>query len=269
MYMQVLIIGNGFDLNLGLPTRYGDFIKSNQFSKLVEHENKFANYLKEKYEDQRWVDIENELKAYSLKVAANFEIEYNQVVISLIEYLNSIDYSQLNNNSIGYKIISELKKDQFKVVNFNYTNTVKNILMLNEFTSDEAAEHIIHVHGSLDENSIIFGIEDIAKIDRQHIFLKKAYNPSFKSVDINSLLSSANSVTFFGHSLGNTDHSYFELFIGLQSSSQNDINKTITFYYYGDKNYKALFQELDILSNNQLTALRQTNNFSTINTLNT
>lgn len=33
--MKILIIGNGFDLNLGLKTSYKDFIQSEHFKDLV------------------------------------------------------------------------------------------------------------------------------------------------------------------------------------------------------------------------------------------
>ena len=57
-----LIIGNGFDLNLGLPTSYGNFVESEQFKDMVTRGNKLAIHLKSKYELQNWIDIENELK---------------------------------------------------------------------------------------------------------------------------------------------------------------------------------------------------------------
>jgi hypothetical protein len=66
---MLLVIGNGFDVNLGLKTKYSDYLLSIQNSdsfrdtNLYEHlSNAYLNSgLKERY---RWVDIENELKLY-------------------------------------------------------------------------------------------------------------------------------------------------------------------------------------------------------------
>ncbi len=46
--MKIMIIGNGFDLNLGLETRYQDFIKSSHFKSLYSEDNTSALYLKER-----------------------------------------------------------------------------------------------------------------------------------------------------------------------------------------------------------------------------
>lgn len=59
----LLIVGNGFDLNLGLKTSYANFIESEQFAKIC-NSNNFAKYLKNQNSIQRWVDIENEIPQY-------------------------------------------------------------------------------------------------------------------------------------------------------------------------------------------------------------
>lgn len=264
--MKIIVIGNGFDLNLGLPTRYEDFIKSPVFKELMlSHiNNKLAIHLKTIFDNQKWVDIENELTEYSNINDEDFEKDYNQLIQALIIYLEDIDYTDINTESKAYKEILNIDKTDLKIINFNYTNSIKNILIANGFTAEKAKELIYHIHGSLDEKSIIFGVEDNANIKSEHIFLKKAFNPSFKSININQLLINANEVTFFGHSLGNTDHSYFETFFTLKSSTQNIGPIKLKLFYYGKENYKALFEELDFLSNNNLTALRQTNQFELI-----
>ena len=61
-YQYVLVIGNGFDLDLGLPTKYSDFIKSLCFDELCEKDNKLANHLREVHDVKNWIDVEEELK---------------------------------------------------------------------------------------------------------------------------------------------------------------------------------------------------------------
>lgn len=63
-YQSALIIGNGFDLSLGLSTSYMDFVNSDEFQILLNMQNQLAIYLKVNAELQNWIDIENELKLY-------------------------------------------------------------------------------------------------------------------------------------------------------------------------------------------------------------
>ena len=62
-----IVIGNGFDINLGLPTSYADFVKSTHFDDMVKRGNELAKHLKSKFELQNWIDIENELKIIFFK----------------------------------------------------------------------------------------------------------------------------------------------------------------------------------------------------------
>ena len=63
--MKIIIIGNGFDLSLGLKTSYKDFIESDSFTLLLKKENSLTIYLNGKQEINNWVDIEKELTEYS------------------------------------------------------------------------------------------------------------------------------------------------------------------------------------------------------------
>jgi len=76
-YESALIIGNGFDLSLGLSTSYMDFVNSDEFQVLLDMQNQLAIYLKANAELQNWIDIENELKLYSINENnAKFKAEY-------------------------------------------------------------------------------------------------------------------------------------------------------------------------------------------------
>ena len=63
----VLILGNGFDLDLGLKTSYKDFWESEFCPKdypapLIQHLNKRWS---DDLEAVRWYDLENELRVYA------------------------------------------------------------------------------------------------------------------------------------------------------------------------------------------------------------
>ncbi|MFR8357317.1 MAG: AbiH family protein [Parabacteroides sp.] len=81
-------------------------------------------------------------------------------------------------------------------------------------------KEIIKVHGSIENKNIIFGVEDKANIKKEHIFLKKSYNINFTPIDISNYLEISDSIIFFGHSLGETDHTYFRDFFFLYKQIQ-------------------------------------------------
>ena len=53
-YQSALIIGNGFDLSLGLSTSYMDFVNSDEFQILLNMQNQLAIYLKVNAELHSW-----------------------------------------------------------------------------------------------------------------------------------------------------------------------------------------------------------------------
>lgn len=77
-----IIIGNGLDIDLGLPSRYSDFIQSDEWKKIAKNPNGYVGdenyvkhslicYLQEKaYNKENWFDIEEEIH--------NFVIEHTQ-----------------------------------------------------------------------------------------------------------------------------------------------------------------------------------------------
>ena len=87
----ILVIGNGFDLNLGLNTSYNHFINNDLFLNKTD-KNKLFAYLLNKHNLQKWIDIENELKIYSKKAQndINFKNEFNELCSVLVEYLKKL-----------------------------------------------------------------------------------------------------------------------------------------------------------------------------------
>lgn len=271
-YSQIVIIGNGFDLNLKLKTSYNDFLKSDHFIKLQRNGNYLADHLQKKHYLQNWIDIEIELKKYSIEQSikeANdcYEKDFYNLSNALKDYLNGLDYSQLNNSSHSYKLLTKIFEEDFLILDFNYTKSVRVILEQLGLRQIDIEERLIKVHGSLEEKQIIFGVEDSARIKPEHVFLRKAFNKEFKGVNVKIPLDNLKELFIFGHSLGETDHMYFDSFFKSYSMEHNHGNgKIIHFFHYGNEGYKQLFMQLDILTNNRLTIFKQNNDFRTIDT---
>ena len=164
-YQSALIIGNGFDLSLGLSTSYMDFVNSDEFQILLNMQNQLAIYLKVNAELQNWIDIENELKLYSKNEDnAKFKTEYEALCKQLVVYINNIDYSSINKNSKAYEVLTNLSSTKNNIIlDFNYTASTRLILKQCGLSDEDIDNRLIKVHGEASNNDIIFGVEDNGK----------------------------------------------------------------------------------------------------------
>ena len=74
---------------------------------------------------------------------------------------------------------------------------------------------IINIHGGVETDSIILGVEnvDIRKLAPGYSFLFKSNNVNYKSTDFVTDIEGANEVIIFGHSLNDFDFVYFKDYI--------------------------------------------------------
>jgi hypothetical protein len=244
----LLVIGNGFDLNLGLPTSYNHFIKSNLFQDILS-KNNLAKHLINQLHLQKWVDIELELKNYSLLNDENIRNDFEELRDCLQNYLSEIDVSKINVNSHAYQLIESLNLDDMAVVDFNYTDSLSYIVQQNAFLRIKGTiqeDKYLKIHGSLKGKDIIFGIEDYRNLNTKHIFLHKSFNKNFGNGNPFEYLNWYDTIIFFGVSLGETDHMYFLDFFMDHSVSKKD--KEIKFYHYGEKGREDLHIQLHTLT---------------------
>lgn len=197
----VYLIGNGFDLNLGLKTSYNDFytyylnIESNdiQIAQLKEH-LKHDKDNEGRY--QYWSDLEIAMGEYtknfdSLEV---MEKVYNDLNDNLCDYIISIVQSGIQDDIDKNKLktdlahperyLREIFKEEFRsytkkwethtyetyIISFNYTNTIEVILNMKGTmeigqTIYNRSNHlypIIHIHGLF--NAPLIGLNDASQI---------------------------------------------------------------------------------------------------------
>ena len=260
----VMLIGNGFDLNLGLKTSYKDFLASEQFEEYKKKGSPLAKYLSDKNELNNWIDIENELKKYSRDEykpldRKGFKTDYLNLCEYLCSYLNSIDYNTIDINSNVYQLFIKLIKldnAQIYIYDFNYTESVSKIIEDNKV--DQKAEiQIIKVHGTAADNKIVFGVEDNASINRYDSFLYKSGSHYYNSeININEELKTANDIVVIGHSLGETDHFYFKSFFQTSTYSKS---KNFIFTYHTEDGWDALMRQLQDLTLSHLADFRSNN----------
>lgn len=259
--MNNIIIGNGFDLSLGLKTSYKDFLESNFFESLIIHRNSLARQLKNEHSLNNWVDIENEISKYS-KASLMHDVdareEFEALKKSLIAYLAEAQKGEIDTDSSAFKMIKNEIKTTDSIFNFNYTNSVFRVLDAIDFDYKKEDELHFHVHGSIEKRDIILGVEDKADIQLDHIFFKKSYNLNFGKSPIGYLLKPVDDFVLFGHSLGITDSSYFLNYFR-KLSEGNHGSSDLTFYYHGKSGYFELMKALDFHTKRNLTGLKNNN----------
>ena len=123
---KVLIIGNGFDLDLGLNTKYSDFVTSDKWPlrNISKIDSPLAYYLNSRAAVLSWFDLENLIYYYSSRKSGLFsstserrsismeecithdKIFYTTLKQSLEEYIDDQQYKPVKKNSLAFKLLA-------------------------------------------------------------------------------------------------------------------------------------------------------------------
>ena len=244
----VVVVGNGFDLDLQLKTSYNDFVKSQWFQTMlvekhpnsfnIENEylremnvfpNGFAKFVKKKEEHNNWVDLEECIKEYCIEqkgILSSDTIlrEVNAVRYFLYKFIAEIPRNidpLFYYDKVSYKLLCSLvdSKLDFEIWSFNYTYSCEILLEKLECTNDILKDKIHYIHGSLfqaeanDKMSLVLGCnssKEVATICPS--IIKNDMIPNYKRLknlfDLHLL--EAENIIFFGHAMGSTDRQYFK-----------------------------------------------------------
>lgn len=158
----VFLIGNGFDLNLELATRYSDFYKyyvkcppAYIGDSVVKFKNEIDSYLTKQTSKTRydidWSDLEAGLGAYTERLGIeDYENIHLDVILRLKEYLQMIDEGFHPEKILMEKVAKDFCQPEqsgsfnpaetsqlsnfknsaelLRIINFNYTYTVEKLL---------------------------------------------------------------------------------------------------------------------------------------------
>ena len=240
-YKVLLILGNGFDLSLGLKTSYANFMESDFFKKWVhikhfrnakinEHDMNLFNYLHLKKGLRNWIDVEEELKKYASEQRVEYHNDngsthflnnvstpdiknsYTILCFALQTYIKSLDYNEVNKDSLSLGLLrTVLSRKQNDVVTFNYTDVNRLV--------EKPRGSIGYMHGNT-EDEIILGFQRFDNMAVGYEYMIKSENPLYKSRHLYAKMLEADEVIIFGHSLGETDHCYFKPFFVEQTSEK-------------------------------------------------
>ena len=283
---KLYIIGNGFDLQHGMKSKYSDFreylIKIDE--NLVENLEKYFGYeslwseFEETLSELDTERIKDECMVYFVQYGADnwsesanhdyqYEIEKRiDIILRILKNEFREWILQLEIPEISYKKVVDIDKNAV-FINFNYTTTLEDIYKVSE-------KNIFYIHNkAIDCKSVLvlghcinqqnvnelrgYNYDediDIRLIEGDQI-LNKYFKDTYKStqtiideniVFFNSLISIEN-IYVFGHSLSNVDKPYFEHIV--KKISRDTVIWNVSINNTIDlENHKIFFEQLGIKS---------------------
>lgn len=245
----VIVIGNGFDLDLGWNTSYKAFYDKHDGWKKHETDDDDLFQYVIKQVPGNWFDFERTLHKYALHRSNNpfsdaesYKIDkdiqdYNTFKDLLARFISEESQKLIDDDSHAYRLLKayvrakkERISDQFfpiKLFSYNYTPLLN---ILQQIDSSVKTGYN-PVHGMVERNNIIFGFHDDPNIPREYRSLQKSMDVNYKSSDIVTESLQARTIIFFGLSLGYIDGVYFKNLFEQISNLANPqmVNKRIVF----------------------------------------
>lgn len=261
---NILIIGNGFDLDMGLKTRYSDFAASDEWKECANEESNLYKYLETKKNIEKWFDLESELFNYAnpkvqrSRTLKEDKLYFDQLHEGLKIYLRNQQQTGINVKSYAAELLKAVvHNDLFhNIYSFNYTD-------VNIFAKQIGValnSKCTYIHGNLSDNSIILGVND-KRLVPNYDFLHKTMSPYYRSHNLFEDLYAAYEVIFFGLSFGEIDFTYFDDFFKSQSSSDNvgHKKKNITIVTYDENSRSDILRKLNNQGINRQRLYAQSN----------
>lgn len=274
----LLILGNGFDLDLGYPTSYKKFFENQNevgrggfpFVKGGHDYAALGRFILDAI-IHGWYDLEDVLLRYSNRRVYHDVMnpekdknDYFNLVNSLALYLQSIDLSHPNKDSVAARVLYSLN-DCFippSVYSFNYTD----VKAIGDYLGVSIGP-ATHIHGSLRNNDIILGVGDYGNLTKHYDFMYKTANPRLRSTNLFQELDTCNNILIFGLSLSPVDYPYFEVFFKKVASGyySSDRKKFIRIFTRDDSSRMDILRNLRVM-NNGILALYNYADFDIIRT---
>lgn len=228
MGKNVIIIGNGFDMDLGINLSFAKWrnhhlclgYELDRFNPRGELWNDFESALRESILESVNRIANTETRAQEINLFWQGFWKYFSVFFSE-ETKNFPNFNSVKENC-AFEVLKHLNESS-KVFTFNYTDPYEYVKLLAkcEFTFIHGRYYKDYFVDGLammvQSSNMIVGI-DYKRIPQQIINNKyfrpiiKKLNSSFEESGIEKSLSEAENVIFFGHSLGITDSDYFDEF---------------------------------------------------------
>lgn len=280
---RILILGNGFDIDLGLKTSYRDFMNNDQYWPFVGEPENYSPLGQEmkKIKEDNWYDIERALlkfaKSYRLNtnpfdrdpnVFINCRFDYESLVSALAEYLQvQQDEGEINADSVAFRVLKRLLNDTSldAIYSFNYTEIERILQRIPGLPSITIP--IVNVHGKLHDHTLILGVNEKEELNyKQFQYLYKTFNRHYQSNNLRYDILTAQEVIIFGHSLSEVDYSYFEEFFYSLCHRDDDkaTKRKVTIFTYDEVSELEIKRWLRSMDQVQIELLYGYNDFQFI-----
>ena len=202
------MIGNGFDVGLGLPSKFKDFFptyvedsknKPPEIKQLSERIH--ANY-------KTWADFETRMGQYTNEFGASNKHQYSlqfrdfetafvqhlkheernlsfddadgirKMMIAALTSFYSLDNLRYGSNNVIANVFQNRKSEEhrYNFISFNYTNLLekclstlpKGVVKARTTTTNDKVGSIVHVHGTSDDAPIM-GVNDVSQIANKEL----------------------------------------------------------------------------------------------------
>ena len=273
------LIGNGFDISIGLKTQYKDFYQYiiNNYKYSDDSKNEILDEIKGNIE--QWSNLEKKLgdytecigndedkleKFYDDKFDLDIKLrDYLKTQEDRIDWVNNITIQNIRDNFGKYiyyfeNLFTPVERDEIanekgennvntiKIISFNYTNVIKKCIEVYENKFD-----LLYLHGSLERDNAILGVNDITQIKNE--FFKEASDMliSMCKLEINKELGEYsiskaenllenNIVCIYGMSMGDTDKYWWDKVV--DNLIKEKIKMIIIFQYDSELNMRSLLK---------------------------
>lgn len=212
----LFILGNGFDLNLGMKTSYENaydvYIDEPSKSEVIEKfKQELKNDKKLKYEN--WSDFETMMAKYACKLNSEEELiecvrDFKRCMVAHLTNENG-EINKIINTFENHSMISEELKESLmnfhkgfipnvrkkinkiienshvstdvNFITFNYTNAIEMLLQSRKKYYDSDYNLPIHIHGKLDEN-VVLGVDNTEQLKTKYAIGKKGKRAFVKTL---------------------------------------------------------------------------------------
>lgn len=250
----LFILGNGFDLNYGLPTRYQHFYsyykshlpedinvrevakqflacdRERDWSRLEAYFGEFVSRYIDKHQDVTedimigfYDHLNSCLEDYLLLVESQF-VENGVTDLERAKFLKDLESPQMYLTEVERGLISIVYGAERRILNFNYTSLVSRL---------RSSILYRHPHRRLQNNGLIFGVNDRSQLTGRVLgkefeyFVRQIVKPeanadigSEEYLQAKSFIQEADMICFFGLSYGATDKYWWDIVRDVYKSTE-------------------------------------------------
>lgn len=249
MRKSVFVIGNGFDLGMGLKTSYENFVEDDLFKyRCSKFGASIFTFIDSRARSDKWIDLERLIGEYANKNEKDFFKELQELKKCLAEWLNKsirkLSESEID-KSVPFNYLMRHADEESTFITFNYTHVLHDVIeIVKKRKTIKGKMPIIEVHGGMANQfkDIVFGVDDAFVCQKtHHEYIYKSANSNRNWIQIQAVLNAASDFHWYGHSLGETDKSYFQDFFHVVGGNSTHVSgKSYSFCCFGISAYYAL-----------------------------